>query len=225
MAHKAASDLVMFGVPCEQTELGAVFFVTWAREAAVDVCTACAQLLGDCEIVRVLHAAGADLKRGTSDGKPEGTPYALAFRQGRRDVVEYLQSCFGWYPPSLGRGRARLPEPYDGPEFESCARVITSPPSSPQPKQSRPKRLTAVARPCGNGRGEREAEGHPAWGASDYSRRRAVLVRSEGSKKALAEDTDGQPSNSVTSRDEAATKCRAEDGCEQRRGTSCFRHK
>ena len=104
---------------------------------------------GHCEIVRVLHAAGADLKRGTSDGKPEGTPYALAFRQGRREVVEYLQSfvsvsCLGWYPPSLGRGRARMPESYDRPEFDGCARVTTSPPSSPQPKQSRPKRSTPL---------------------------------------------------------------------------------
>lgn len=101
---------------------------------------------GHCEIVRVLHAAGADLKRGTSDGKPEGTPYALAFRQGRRDVVNYLESCGVRHSSgaSVGRGRVRLPDSHDGPEFDGHARATTSPPSSPQPKQSRPKRATPL---------------------------------------------------------------------------------
>ena len=123
--------LIDKGVPVEPT----------TRSVDTPLTLAC--WAGHCEIVRVLHAAGADLNRGTTDGKPESTPYALAFRQGRREVVEYLQSCIG-YIPQIGRGRARLPDSYDGPEFEGFARVTTSPPSSPQPKQSRPKRLTPL---------------------------------------------------------------------------------
>ena len=87
---------------------------------------------GHCEVVRVLHDAGADLKQGRSDGKPESTPFALAYRQGRRDVVEYLRSCGA--DCTLGRGRPK----------EGYERAISSPPPSPLTKQRRPKRTTPI---------------------------------------------------------------------------------
>ena len=46
----------------------------------------------DCEVVRILHEARADLE-GPNASNATSTPFALAYRSGRRSVVDYLRGC------------------------------------------------------------------------------------------------------------------------------------
>jgi len=86
---------------------------------------------GHCEVVRLLHQAGANVRSSRDGGGSESTPYALAYRNGRREVVNYLRSSCD-VAGDIGRGRVRQQD-----EFANGARVVnpncSSPPSSPAP--------------------------------------------------------------------------------------------
>ena len=92
----------------------------------------------DCEVVRILHEARADLE-GPNASNATSTPFALAYRSGRRSVVDYLRGC--GVGTDLGTGGIRGRD-ISGTHTNTLHKA--SPPASPESKQKRPKRTTPL---------------------------------------------------------------------------------
>ena len=88
--------------------------------------------------MRILHEARADLE-GPNASNATSTPFALAYRNGRRSVVDYLRGCC--VGTDLGTGGIRGRD-ISGTHTNTLHKA--SPPASPESKQKRPKRTTPL---------------------------------------------------------------------------------